>query len=145
MKHITKIACKTAGIAGMGVVLYDAIRLGNRFSKAEAERTQSKYLEKAYFNSRNLSCDSYISNDIQKGVYKYKEKNPIPVIWGKFKGAIKGALNGFGNNIFLIATSALALISKGKLAIAGVAGIGLNFIYEILHNGFGVGKNNPMH
>ena len=144
MRMITKIACRTIGAAGMGISLYNAMRVGNQFSRNEAQRVEGKYLENAYFNSRTLDNVSFSDNTIRQKTFDLRAKNPLPAIWGRIKGGAQGATKSLGDSLPLVACSALALISKGILAKVGAAGVGLSICYSIARNGFGLGKQHPM-
>ena len=144
MRTITKIACRTVGAVGMGIALYDAVRVGGQMSRNTAQNQQAKYLEKAYFNSRTTDNNSYISNNLREKTFELHSKNPIPALWGRIKGATKGATYSLGTNLFTVACSSLALLSKGLLAKVGAIGVALSICYNIARNGFGLGKQNPM-
>lgn len=144
MKTVTKIACRTMGTVGMGIALYNATRVANQFSKNGAQNEQSKYLERAYFDSRSLSDVSYTSNDIQKKTFDLRTRNPLPNFWGRIKGATTGAVQSLGNNLATITCASFAILSKGILAKIGAVGVGLSICYDIIHNGFGLNKHHPM-
>lgn len=132
------------GTVGMGIALYDASRIAGQFARNGGQNTQAKYLESAYFNSRNTDDVSYISNDIRKKTFDLRTRNPLPSLWGKIKGGVQGATYGLGNNLFTVACSALAILSKGALAKIGAIGVCLGVCYNIARNGFGFGKQHPM-
>lgn len=144
MNTLTKIACRTTGTVGIGVALYEAVKVGKQFSKNESQIVQGKYLENAYYNSRTVDKVSYTSNGIRKKTFDLRTRNPLPSIWGQIKGGTRGALYGLGENLFTVACSALAILSKGTLAKVGAAGVALKFCYDIARNGFGLGKKHPM-
>lgn len=144
MRTITKIACRTMGTAGMGIALYNASRVASQFSRNEAQNEQSKYLEKAYFSSRNIDEVSYTSNALRKKTFDLRTKNPLPTLWGRIKGGAEGLAYSLGNNLPTVACASLALLSKGILAKIGAVGVGLSVCYDIAHNGFGLGKHHPM-
>ena len=48
MNMLPKIICRTIGTAGMGLALYDAIKVGGQTSRNRGEEAQGKYLEKAF-------------------------------------------------------------------------------------------------
>ena len=144
MRMITKIACRTVGAVGMGLAAYDAYKIGKQFSRNTAQQQESKYLEKAYFGSRTTNTTSFVSNDLRKKTFELRTQNPLPAFWGRIKGACKGAFEGLGNNLFTVACSAFALLSKGLLAKIGAIGVLLGIGYNIASNGFGLGKQNPM-
>ena len=144
MRTITKIACRTLGTVGMGLSIYNATRVGSQFSKNEAQRTQGKYLERAYFDSRTIDDVSYTANGVRKKTFDLRTKNPLPTLWGRIKGWTQGCLYSLGNSLPIIACSALALVSKGIMAKIGAAGIAIGICYSIARNGFGLGKKHPM-
>ena len=144
MRTITKIACRTIGTVGMGIALYDASRVASQFSKNGAQKQQAKYLEKAYFDSRNIDNVSYVSNDLRAKTFDLRTKNPLPGLWGRVKGAFEGAIYSLGTSLPTVACASLALLSKGFLAKAGAIGVGISICYNIARNGFGLGKQHPM-
>lgn len=144
MKTITKIACRTIGALGIGAAIYDASRISGQFSRNGGHYQQAKYLERTYFNSRTTDTISYTRNGVREGVYDIRTRNPIPSIWGKIKGGTQGFMYGLGNNLLTITFGALALCCKNTFAKIGAAGVGLSFLYTILRDGFGLGKNHPM-
>lgn len=144
MKTWAKIACRTIGVAGMGLATYDVGRVANRVSKNTSAVEHAKFIENAYFDSRTIDSDSYLSNGIREGAFNLRLKDPVPSLWGRVKGYFKGAFNALGNNILIISSSALALLGKGIYAKIGAIGVGLSLAYDLIRNGFGVGKNHPM-
>ena len=144
MNMLPKIICRTIGTAGMGLALYDAIKVGGQTSRNRGEEAQGKYLEKAYFNSRTTDTYSPYANAVQKKTFDLRTKNPLPSLWGRIKGGVSGALNSLGDHLFTVACSACAILSKGMLAKIGAVGVGLKLCYDIARNGFGLGKNHPM-
>ena len=128
----------------MGLALYDAIKVGGQTSRNRGEEAQGKYLEKAYFESRTTDNFSYVSNGLREKTFDIRSRLPFASLWGKVKGAFEGGLYSLGTNIFTVACSAFALLSKGAFAKIGSAGVGLALLYDILRNGFGVGKQHPM-
>lgn len=144
MKTLTKIACRTVGTIGIGASLYNAMRVGNQFSRNESQRIQAKYLENVYFDSRTTDSVDYIDNQLRQKTFDLRSRNPIPSVWGKVKGWTQGSLYGLGNNLFTVACASLALISKGFWAKAGAIGVALSACYSIARNGFGLGKHHPM-
>lgn len=139
-----KIACRTVGALGMSAGLYDAVRVAGHHAKISGEEAQAKYYENIYYSSRTTNQMSYIANDIRGKTADIRSKLLLPTIIGNIKGAFEGFFYGLGNWLPAIACSALALVSKGKAAKIGAAGLALCAVYSILHNGFGFNKQNPM-
>lgn len=141
---LTKIACRTIGTIGMGMSLYNAARVGNQFSRNEAQRIQGEYLERAYFDSRTIDNVSFTDNAIRQKTFDLRSKNPFPAIWGRIKGWSQGTVKALGDSLPVVACSALALVSKGLFAKVGAIGVALCACYSIARNGFGLGKQHPM-
>ena len=144
MKLATKIICRTLGTAGMGLAVYNATKIGNHFAKVESEKTQARYLEKVYYNSRTLDEMNYVHNTIQNKISERRLHNPFPAIWGSIKGFCGGSLDSLAHSLPVIACSSMALLSKGWIAKAGAIGLGVISCFEVLRNGFGLGKQHPM-
>jgi len=144
MRPLTKVACRTLGVTGMGIALYDAVHVSKLMSKQQSEFTKQKHLEDAYFSSRTIDDVSYNQNNIRQKTFDLRSKNPLPHIWGGFKGGINGFLAGIGTHLPLVVCSAFALASKGFMAKVGMVGSICCGVYSVLRNGFGVGKKNPM-
>lgn len=144
MTPIGQIACKTVGVAGAGVALFNAIKVGKLMSKTQGELTTANYLENAYFNSRTIDNISYTDNNIRKKTFDFEAKLPIADIWGKIKGAVSGFFYSMGKSLPLIASSCLAIRGKGNWSVAGTIGVAGCLLYSILRNGFGLGKEHPM-
>ena len=144
MKMVTKIACRTVGIAGMGVALFDATQVGKMFAGQGAMNAGQKHLERAYFNARSIDEVSFNKNNIRKKVFDMRTKNPLHSIFGRIKGGTEGFLYGLGNMLPLVLCSSFAIASKNIFAKAGAIGTGCIAVYNILRNGFGLGKQHPM-
>ena len=144
MVSIGQIAYKTIGVAGAGIALYDAIQVSKISARQGAQTATANFLEKAYYNSRTIDNVSVTQNNIRKKTFDIETKLPMPTLLGKIKGGIKGFFYALGNALPLVACSALALAGKGNWAKAGAIGAGCCFIYNILRNGLGLGKEHPM-
>ena len=144
MAVISPIICKTIGAAGIAAALYDTVKVSNHFAAAGKEDAAADYYQKLYADTRTIDNISYVSNAAQNKITDLREKNPLPVIWGSIKGWTKGALYTLCNWLPAAGCASLALLTKGFLSKLGAAGVVLCSIYNIAHNGFDVGKNNPM-
>ncbi|MCQ2754815.1 MAG: hypothetical protein MJ231_07185 [bacterium] len=138
-----KILCRTVGVAGMGLALYDAVQSSKAVSRHQGLVTQGNFLEDRYFASRTTDDVSSNQTAISKKTFDVMTKSPIPGTVGKVKGACKGFVMSLGTNLAMICSAALALVSKGFLAKLGTVGVIGTAVYQILRQGFGVGKKNP--
>lgn len=144
MNIVAKIACRTIGVAGMGLACYDAAKISRQFSQIGSDHAQERYLENVYYSSRTLDDVSYTTNAMREKAFNLRSRSPIPGTVGKIKGGFQGLMYGLANNLPIIACSALAILSKNFFAKAGAIGIGALTLFKFLREGFGLGKNNPM-
>lgn len=144
MVSIGKIACKTIGVAGMGMALFDATQASKVVSRHTAHANQANYLEKSYYNARTIDNISANSNKLRAKTFDLETWNPLPAFFGKIKGGVKGFVYSLAVGMPLIVSSAFAIASKGFMSKVGAAGVALSLAYNIARNGFGLGKEHPM-
>ena len=144
MVSVGKIVCKTVGVAGMGLALFDAVQASKNVSKRTAHAKQAEYLEKSYFNARTIDNVSANSNKIRAKTFDLETWNPLPAFFGKIGGGIKGFMYSLAVNMPLVVSSAFAIASKGFMSKVGAIGIALGLIYKFAREGFGLGKEHPM-
>lgn len=144
MGMLANVVCKTAGIAGMSAVLYDAFSVAGANAKRTSLSMNADHFERIHTAKRTLSTESPVSNTIQSKVSDFRENNFLIPVYGSVKGFLSGLLTSLGDNIVPVSFAALALTTKGffsKLGAWGVAGYGA---YIALKEGFGFGKHSPM-
>ena len=144
MVSLGSIVCKTVGVAGMGIAMYDGVNSAKAVGRHQAIVATQNWLENSYFNSRTLDNISSSSNFLRKKTFDLKSKNPIPTIIGKTKGTINGFLYGLGINLPAILCGSLAILGKGFISKIGATGVALTVLYKIARDGFGLGKQHPM-
>ena len=144
MVSVGKIVCKTVGVAGMGLALFDAVQASKITSRRTAHNNQADYLEKSYFNARTIDNISANSNRLRAKVFDLETWNPLPAFFGKIGGGIKGFISSLAVGMPLIVSSAFAIASKGFMSKVGAVGVALGLAYNIARNGFGLGKEHPM-
>lgn len=144
MRTFTKILCRTTGIAGMSLALYDAYSNGQAKSRKIQQQVVADHFEKVHSSSRTLTNVSPVNSAMQGKIADLRQNNPIIPVYGKVKGFLKGALSSLGDNIFPIAFSALAIAAKGAMAKVGAIGAVVCGLFNVLKEGFGIGKTTPM-
>ena len=145
MRLIGRIVCKTIGAAGMIVAGYDAGKISKQYAEIGSEHAQEHYMEKVYYGSRTLDKVSYTDNALREKTFELRSKSPFPGIFGKIKGGFQGLMYGLSNSLPLVLCSSFAILGRNFLSLAGAIGIGAIALYKVLREGFGIGKNNPMH
>ena len=144
MGRIANIVCKTAGIAGISAVVYDAYAMAKHHSNAAAAETSADIFEKAVAAERSNSSASYITGAMQNKVADFRMKNPIVPIFGKIKGFAEGFMTSLGDNIIPVIFSSIALATKGAMQKTGAWGLAIYGIYQLAKEGFGLGKTSPV-
>ena len=144
MKTLAKIACRTAGIAGMSAIVYDAWSVGKENSRKISQLETADHFIRVHDSTRTLSFENPTKNMIQEKVKDFRMDSPIFPVWGKIKGFVHDTLESLADNIIPAVLSSFALAGKGfaaKLGAWGLAGYG---VYTIMKEGFGFGKPSPM-
>lgn len=144
MVSLGSVVCKTIGVAGMGMALYDGVNVSKAMARKQAQYVTANWLENAYYDSRTLDHISSSSNAMRKKVFDLRTANPIPPLVGKVKGGVKGFFYGLGVNLPAILCGSIAILAKGTMAKLGAAGVALSVLYKIARDGFGLGKQHPM-
>ena len=144
MGIVANIVCKTAGIAGLSAVVYDAYAMAKHHSSAASADITADTFEKVVAAQRSNSSASHVTGAIQNKVADLRMKNPIVPIFGKIKGFIEGFMSSLADNIIPTCLSALALGAKGKTQKAGGWGLAIFGIYQLAKEGFGLGKTAPV-
>ena len=144
MVKIANIVCKTAGLAGMSAVLYDAYATAKHHSAVGANHSATDIYESAIAAQRSNTNASYVTGAVQKRIADFRMQNPIIPIIGKIKGFSGGFISTLGDNIIPITLSAIALAAKGTLQKAGAWGLGIFGLLQVAKEGFGLGKTTPV-
>ena len=144
MVSVGKIICKTIGVAGMGLALFDATQASKSVSRRTSMSRQADYLEKSYYNARTIDNISTTSNNVRAKTFDLETWNPLPAFFGKIGGGIKGFMYSLAVNMPLVLASSFAIASKGFMSKVGAISVGLGAVYKIAREGFGLGKEHPM-
>ena len=144
MVNVANIVCKTAGIAGLSAVAYDAYAMAKHHANAASAEMSADVFEKAVAAQRSNSTASHLTGVMQDKVADFRMKNPIVPIFGKVKGFVDGFFISLADNIIPTALSAIALGTKGAFQKAGGWGLAIYGVYQLAKEGFGVGKTSPV-
>ncbi len=141
---IANLVCKTAGIAGFSVVAYDALAMAKHHANAASTETSADTFERAIAAQRSNSTASHVTGALQNKIADIRMKNPIVPLFGSIKGFCEGALTSLGDNIIPTALAAVAFSAKGTMQKAGAWGLAIYGGYQLLKEGFGLGKTSPV-
>lgn len=144
MGMMANIVCKTAGIAGMSAVLYDAYSVGKVNSRRVSEDMEADHYLKIHADTRTLTNESEVNKAIQKRVKDFRMNTPFISTIGSVKGFTGGFLDSLGENIIPAACASVALAAKGAAAKIGAWGLAAYGLYVVAKEGFGFTKKSPM-
>ncbi|MBR1776515.1 hypothetical protein IJ750_05535 [bacterium] len=139
-----KIICKTAGVAGVSAVLYDAYATGRHHAMSGGQMQNADTFQYIISAKRTTSDESPVTGALQDKLSDLRMNNPIIPAYGKTKGFIKGTFSSLGNNLVPIIFSSMALAGKNAWAKVGAWGLAAYGLYTVLKEGFGIGKNTPV-
>ena len=144
MVSVANIVCKTVGVAGMSIAVYDAYAMAQHHSMAGSLETSADVYEKAIAAERSNTNASHVTGAMQSKIANLRMNNPIVPIFGKVKGFVSGFISSLGDNIIPITLSTLALATKGFVQKCGVWGLGIYGVYQVAKEGFGLGKSSAV-
>jgi len=146
---LTKYAIKTAGIAGAGMLLYDAHKEGVRIADINAKKKNADAALDWFDNTRNLNQPSAVNMKLKDKIFNWELTNNLRGFVNTGIGYVKGFAGMMLTDVVPWALSAAALLTKGPSAtckgtgakIAGGA-LGLYALYGFAKNvcGFGVSQ-----
>jgi hypothetical protein len=144
MINAANIICKTAGIAGMSAVVYDACANAKHHAHVGREEAAADLYERAFAAERTTTNQSHVTSGMQKRVSNMRMRNPILPFFGGIKGWTEGFVHTLGDNFVPVVFASLALAAKGAWQKAGAWGLAGVAVFKILREGFGVGKHTPI-
>ena len=144
MVSVANIVCKTVGVAGMSLAVYDAYAMAQHHSMAGSLETSADVYEKAVAAERSNTSASHVTSAMQSKIANLRMNNPIVPIIGKAKGFVTGFISSLGDNIMPITLSALAIATKGFVQKCGAWGLGIYGVYQVAKEGFGLGKSTAV-
>ncbi len=144
MVSVANIACKTAGIAGMSAIVYDAYAHAKHHSAVDAEELSADVFENAIAATRTNADASHVTGVMQKKLTNLRMHNPIIPVIGKIKGFVSGFFGSLADNIVPTVLSAIALGGRGFMQKAGAIGLVGYTLLKVAKEGFGLGKKSPI-
>ena len=135
----SKLITGAIGLAGLGLVTYDAHNLGKIQSDLYASERDAQ--SAAYF----LNNDMYVSkmSRSQEKLRDWAFRYELGQSWRRFFNAPIGYVKGFFtmlvSHVVPLALSLGALFGKGKAASASAIGLGIYSAYQVVKNVFGFG------
>ena len=137
---------KTAGLAGLAAIAYDAHKLGQiRASEYRKDAIGASGVD-AYIDSKSLDRPSALMSKIQDARFNAemhgKLFNGVRNAFNSVKGYVKGLGESLVSNVVPLALSAVSIMAKGKLSKGAAIGLTAYGAYDVAKNAFGIGKNH---
>ncbi len=146
--NIAKIGIRTAGIAGAGVILYDAHKRGMYQAKVYADKKDAEAAERYLDKSRVMNTPSATMAKVKDKLFDYEIRSNIRHFVNSGIGYVKGFgemlvdhVVPLGLSIGSMFAKAPSATCKGVGAIASAVGLGLFGLYSFLKEVCGVGRD----
>ena len=140
-----KYGIKTAGAAGIGVVLIDAHKAGRHRANVKANKANADAADYWLENSRNMSQPSYINAKLKDKLFKLETRNNLRGFLSAGVGYLQGFAGSLVNDIVPIGISIAALATKSKIGqyVSGGA-LALYSAYAFTKNVLGIGVSDDI-
>lgn len=136
---------KATGVAAIGASVYDAHVLAKLKADQYSQQKEADRVCDAFQNTLYLEQPSTVMSAVKKKIFDFQLENNffVPI------NSLLGYLKGFGSmllyNVVPLALGGLALFGKGKvIPRASALGIALYGAYQVLREGFGLGRANRL-
>jgi hypothetical protein len=148
-QFVTKYAIKAAGLAGAGMLLYDAHKEGKRVADYTVKKRNADAALDWFDNTRNLHQPSHINMKLKDKIFNLELQNNVREFFNTGIGYVKGFGSMMLYDVVPWALSAAALLTKGPsatckgtMAKASGIGLGLYAIYAFAKNVCGLGVSS---
>ena len=123
MANISSILAKGVGIAGLGVMAYDAHTMSKDYAQMYSTNKSTANLESLYYDTLSLSTPSHVKDKAKKAILNLEMDVSIDDTFHKVKGYMTSVGNYFVSKAIPLGLSALTLLTKG--AVSKVSALGL--------------------
>lgn len=137
---IGKYAIKAAGVAGVGLLGYDAHKRGKLHAQINKNKKDFEALDYYWDNSRNVPTASAVNSSLKDKLFKWELDNNFRGFVNRGTGYLKGFASMVTDDIVPWGLSTAAILTKGTAAkVSGIA-LGAYTAYAFLKNicGFGL-------
>lgn len=111
---VGKYAIKAAGLAGVGLLTYDAHKKGVRHGEIKKNQKNFEALDYYYENSRNLPTGSHVNMKLKDKLFKWELRNNFRGFINKGKGYLGGFASMVTDDLVPWALSIAAIGLKGS-------------------------------
>ena len=141
-----KYGVRAAGIAGLGICLYDAHKQGLYKANLEVRKGNANAALDWFDNSRNMTQPSQFNSNVKDGLFRWELHNNFRAFVNAGIGYVKGAAQMMFCDLVPLGLSVAAIAAKGASKTSKVVGgaLGLYALYGFGKNilGIGVSQDN---
>ncbi len=146
LKYGKKYGIRTAGLAGLGMCLYDAHKQGLYKANIEVRKGNANAALDIFDNSRNMTQPSAINSKMKDGLFRWELRNNFRALVNAGIGYVKGFTQMMFCDLLPVGVSVAAIAAKAGSKTSKYAGgaLGIYAIYGFAKNvlGFGVSQDN---
>lgn len=137
---ISGALAKTAGVAGLVAVGYDAHHRAKTSSVMYEQNHKSNTIAKDYMNLMKLDSSSEVKNAVNKRIFNFKMDNNIDSFFGSIKGYCKGFGSMLVDHVLPLGLSLGAVLTKGALSKTFGLGLAVYGTCYLAKEILGIGK-----
>lgn len=133
---------KAVGVAGLGLIAYDAHYAGKMEAPVYEKNHKAESLADRYIDDTKLESPSVIQSAVKKRLFQYNMDENLTGFFTSTAGYLKGFTSMLVGNVVPLGLSVGTFLGKGtfsKLCGAGLIAYGGIFL---LQEAFGIGKSH---
>lgn len=139
---VTSVLAKTAGAAGLALVVYDSHAAGKIEAPKSEKYSKAQGLTENYLNDMKQETPSGVQSIIKKRIFNFNADENISSFFTNTGGYLKGFSSMLVQNVVPLALSVATLLTRGKVSkFFGLGLVGYGVIF-LLQEAFGIGKSH---
>lgn len=148
--RISNFLATATGVAGLGLVVYDAHKSGKVAAPRQAKNNKAESLTDHYMNDMKLESHSEVQSGVKKRIFQFWADENITTFFDSAAGYIKGAISSLVSNVIpfglAVGTILGSMLGKkggnhivSKFGALGLLTCGGVFVLQEM---FGIGKSH---
>lgn len=139
---VTGVLAKAAGVAGLGMVAYDAHTSGQIEAPRSQKSLKADNLTEHYLNDMKLESPSKVQSEMKKRIFNFYADENISSFFSNIGGYVKGLSTSVVQNVIPLGLSVGAIFTKGLLSKGFGIGLAAYGGIFLLQEAFGIGKSH---
>lgn len=138
--NIANVITKSIGVAGLGLIAYDAHCAGKITGPMREKEHKAENLEGQFFNGMNLDSNSAVKAETKKRIFKYFLDENVSGFFTTTAGYLDGFATNLVSNVVPLGLAVGTVLTKGKVSKCFGAGLLAYGGIFLLQEMFGIGK-----